>query len=327
MQIRGIGKDVSGGYIDGRLERLEQCLKYYSELGYTVAEVPITGLSVIANGNLLQPRVQRVTEILAKYNFRYTVHAPNRTNLAYGNNHELEKSVLRASVEFCQLIDAKRLVYHSGLQALDAARTGMVMLPSDDDLRRGKEQEIVALTDVANFASDADVIIGMENGDPHLWEYAVLKQNQKRPDELAKYHARLRIAPIIEQLEAINHPNIGMTLDLAHLHLAAHALGDDYLTAVEQASSWVRHLHINDNFGKLDVGFDNEQDRLPYGEADLHLPPGWASIPFAAAFAKLKDYQGDIILEIKDRYWDHFGDALSNTKRILSDDNTIEEIL
>jgi sugar phosphate isomerase/epimerase len=317
MKIHGLGKDVSGGYIDGRLERLEQCLQYYAQLGYTVAEVPITGLSVVANGSLLPSRVQRVKEILEKYNFRYTVHAPNRTNLAYGYNHDLEKSVLTASIEFCQIIGAERLVYHSGLQALDAAHSGTVVLPSDDELKRGKGQEIRALIEIAPIAEDADVIIGMENGDPHLWEYALMKRNSRKPHELAKYHARLRIAPIIEQLEAINHPNIGMTLDLAHLHLATHALGDDYLEAVELASPWVRHLHINDNFGKLDVGFDNEQDRLPYGEADLHLPPKWGVIPFADAFAKLGDYEGDMILEIKDRYWDHFGEALHNTQQIL----------
>lgn len=317
MKIHGIGKDVSDGYIDGRLERLEQCLQYYAELGYTVAEVPITGTSVVVNGKLLESRVKRVADILAKYDFRYTVHAPNRTNLAYGSHHDLEKSVLTASVEFCQIIGAKRLVYHSGLQALDAAHSGTVMLPSDDDLRRGKEQEITALMEIAPIAADANVVIGMENGDPHLWEYALMQQNCRQSHELAKYHARLRIAPIVEQLEAINHPNIGMTLDLAHLHLATHALGDDYLEAVELASPWARHLHINDNFGKLDVGFNSEKDRLPYGEADLHLPPGWAVIPFAEAFAKLENYEGDIILEIKERYWDHFGEALHNTQQIL----------
>lgn len=319
MKINGIGKDVSDGYIDGRLERLEQCLIYYSELGYTVAELPITGLSVVVNGKLFQPRVMRVQEILEKYDFRYTVHAPNRTNLAYGYNHDLEKSVLEASVQFCHIIGAKRLVYHSGLQALDAAHTGTVFLPSDEELKRGMEHEISALEAIAPTAQDADVVIGMENGDPHLWEYAVLKRNQKTAIDLPKYHARLRIQPIIDQLEAINHPNIGMTLDLAHLHLAIHALGDDYLEAVALASPWVRHLHINDNFGKLDVGFDNEKDRLPYGEADLHLPPGWGAIPFAQAFEKLGDYTGEIILEIKDRYWDHFGDALNNTRRIFAD--------
>lgn len=321
MKINGIGKDVGDGYIDGRLNRLDQCLQYYTELGYDVIELPITGLSVVINGNLFEPRVKRVQEVLNQYDFRYTVHAPNRTNLAYGYDHALEKAVLTASIEFCQAVGAKRLVYHSGLQALDAARTGTVSLPSDDELERGAAREITALQSLAPVAAGADVIIGMENGDPHLWEYAVLKQNQKQADELPTYHARLRIQPIIDQLVAINHPNIGMTLDLAHLHLATHALGDDYLNAVEQASSWVRHLHINDNFGKLDVGFDSEKDRLPYGEADLHLPPGWGAIPYAQAFERLADYEGDIILEIKDRYWDHFGDGLHNIRQIFEDND------
>jgi len=74
---------------------------------------------------------------------------------------------------------------------------------------------------------------------------------------------------------------------------------------------------MNDNFGKLDVGFDKETERLPYGEADLHLPPGWATIPFPEAFARLKGYEGDLILEIKNQYWDHFGEALENTKQLI----------
>jgi sugar phosphate isomerase/epimerase len=105
---------------------------------------------------------------------------------------------------------------------------------------------------------------------------------------------------------------------MAHLHIGAHALGDDYLDAVELAAPWVRHLHINDNFGKLDVGFDAEISRLPYGEADLHLPPGWGAIPLREAFKRLNGYEGDIILEIKHQYWDHFGDALTNTRELLA---------
>jgi sugar phosphate isomerase/epimerase len=318
MKIHGIGKDVADNYIAGRLSRLEESLTYYTHLGYTVTEVPIGGLNVVVNGQLLSHRVQMVKEVLSRYPVRYTVHGANRTNLAYGYNHELEKSVMRASIEFCREIGAKRLVYHSGLQALNAARTGTVSLPDDDELKRGAEREILAFRELAPFAADADVIIGMENGDPHLWEYAVLMQNNQQPEDLPKYHARLRVATIVQQLEAIDHPNVGMTLDLAHLHLATHALGDDYLESIRAASKWVRHLHLNDNFGKLDVGNDNEGERLPYGEADLHLPPGWGAIPFVEAFKCLSNYEGDMILEIKTLYWDNFGEALENIIQLLT---------
>ena len=166
-------------------------------------------------------------------------------------------------------------------------------MPSADELARGAEREVAALRKLAPLAADLGVTIGMENGDPHLWEYAVLMRAGKgREANSPRYHARMRTAAIVAQAEAVNHPNVGITLDLGHLHLATHALGEDYLEAVSTAAPWVRHLHINDNFGLLDSGYDAESDRLIYGEADLHLPPGWASIPFADAFERLNDYEG-----------------------------------
>ena len=134
---------------------------------------------------------------------------------------------------------------------------------------------------------------------------------------LAKHHARLQIGPIVRQLEAIDHPNVGMTLDIAHLHIAAHDLGFDYLAAVAEAAPWVKHLHANDNFGRLDQGFDNEVDRWAYGEADIHLPPGWGSIPYAQLFQRLPTYQGDLILEIKSGFADFFKESLQTMTRLV----------
>src|SRR5688572_25435055 len=98
MKIHGIGKDVADNYIAGRLSKLEESLTYYEQLGYTVAELPIGGLNVVVNGQLMQARVKMVQAVLQRYPFRYSVHAPGRTNLAYGADHELEKAVLRASI-------------------------------------------------------------------------------------------------------------------------------------------------------------------------------------------------------------------------------------
>ncbi|MEZ4640629.1 MAG: hypothetical protein R2856_37680 [Caldilineaceae bacterium] len=41
--------------------------------------------------------------------------------------------------------------------------------------------------------------------------------------------------------------SVGMTLDIAHLHIAAHDMGFDYLDAVAEAAPWVVHLHANDS--------------------------------------------------------------------------------
>ena len=57
MKIHGLGKDVADSYIDGHLDRLERYLEYIEKLGYDLAEVPITGLNVVANGRLIAQRV------------------------------------------------------------------------------------------------------------------------------------------------------------------------------------------------------------------------------------------------------------------------------
>ena len=319
MKIHSLGVDMPDTQVDGRRAALADCLTHVQSFGFQLAEVSVPSLNVIFNGELIPQRAAAIRETLAPYDLRYSVHAPGRTNLAFGYDPDLEFRVLEACLRFTHAIGARVLVYHSGLQALDAARTGMAALPSDDELARGAEREVAALRKLAPIAADLDVIIGMENGDPHLWEYAVLRREGLPVSELPKYHARLRTSAIVAQAEAVNHPNIGITLDLAHLHLATHALGEDYLEAISTAAPWVRHLHINDNFGKLDAGVDYEGYRLPYGEADLHLPPGWGAIPLADAFDRLRDYEGDIVLEIKERYRDHLDEALNTTRQILLD--------
>ncbi|MYD11847.1 MAG: sugar phosphate isomerase/epimerase [Chloroflexi bacterium] len=319
MKIHGIGIDIPDTQVDGSRRVLVDELARAQSLGFTLAELSIPSLNVIMNGELIPERVAAIKQALAPFDLRYSVHAPGRTNLAYRPDPDIEYRVLEACVRFCGAIGAAVLVYHSGLQALDAARVGRMPLPSDDELARGAEREVAALSKLAPIAADMGVTIGMENGDPHLWEYLVLKQQGKPLAELAKYHARMRTAAIVAQAEAVNHTNIGITLDLGHLYLATQALGDDYLQAIATAAPWVCHLHINDNFGRLDLGVDYEGYRLPYGEADLHLPPGWGALPYAEAFARLNEYEGDIILEIRSRYRDHLDEALMNTQRLLFD--------
>ena len=317
MNVRSIGIDIPDTYVDGRRQRLVDSLTQAQEIGFQLAELSIPSLNVIFNGELSARRVEDVRRTIEPFALRYSVHAPGRTNLAFGGDHKLECRVLEACVRFTHAIGGSALVYHSGLQALDAARTGAGKLPSDDELLRGAEREVRALQKLAPLAADLGVIIGMENGDPHLWEYTVLQAAGKSADDLPKYHARMRTAALVAQVEAVDHPNVGITLDLAHLYLATEALGDDYLEAIALAAPWVRHVHVNDNFGKLDAGVDYEGYRLPYGEADLHLPVGWGSIPLAAAFGRLGDYAGDVVLEIKERYRDHLGEALAGVVGVL----------
>ncbi|NOZ30074.1 MAG: sugar phosphate isomerase/epimerase [Chloroflexi bacterium] len=319
MDITTISLAVGSGLRDGHIASLEAALRHISDLGFTGAELSAHAVSAIVNGRLYHPQVQRVQAVLRQFPLRYTVHAPNRLNLAFGEPAELQVETLRACLEFCAAIDAPVLVYHSGLQALDAARAGLRALPTEGELAAGREREVAALRTLAPIAADLGVTIAMENGDPHLWEYTLIQAHGYPADELPRYHARLCIPPIIEQLAAIDHPAVGMCLDIGHLHVAAHTVGFDYLQAVHQAAPWVRHIHVNDNFGKLDGGFNNEADRLPFGEGDLHLPPGWGAIPYREVFARLSDYHGILVMEIKPRYIEHLGEALDTLHSLIGE--------
>lgn len=147
---------------------------------------------------------------------------------------------MRCQLEVCRAVGAGILVYHSGLQALDQVQYGVrPTLLSDEELLAGAAQEVAALRELAPVAANAGVIIGMENGDSHQWEHTLLAQFDRPRADLSQHHARLHIPPIVRQLEAIDHPNVAMTLDIAHLHIAAHDMGFDYLAAIEQAAPWV----------------------------------------------------------------------------------------
>lgn len=312
----GLSVDISAGY--QRFRRLEETLAHVQEMGYGLVELSISSLGIIFDGAVRPEPLGDLVAVTRNFDLRYTVHGLNRLNLAYDPRHELSRRIMEAQIKVAGAVGASRLVYHSGLQALDAVHHGVRRtLLSEQELLEGAEREVAALRALAPQARDAGLVIGMENGDSHLWEHHIIAHFGLPRAELAKHHARLMIPPIVRQLEAIDDPAVGMTLDIAHLHIAAHDMGFDYLEAVEQAAPWVCHLHANDNFGRLDWGFDNEPDRWPYGEADIHLPPGWGSIPYGEVFARLGGYEGDLILEIKPGFSDYLGECLTTMRELV----------
>ena len=225
---------------------------------------------------------------------------------------------MRAQIELSAAMGATRLVYHSGLQALDEVKSGFrATLLTPQELEEGARREVTAFKELAPVAADSGVIICMENLDPHLWEHNLIRSFGLPRAEIDRHLARLRIGPIARQLEAIQHPNVGMTLDVGHLYMASEDRGFAYLDAVSDAAPWVRHLHASDNFGRLDMGFSAERDRWAFGEADMHMPPGWGSIPYREVFARLPDYRDDLILEILIELEDHYAEARTNMQAFL----------
>jgi sugar phosphate isomerase/epimerase len=190
-------------------------------------------------------------------------------------------------------------------------------LPDDAVLEQARAQEVAALRELLPLAAERGVQVAMENRDPHPWEVATLMRNGLSPNQLLTYHAGMSIPALVRQVQAVNHPNFGLTLDFGHLFLAANCCGFDYLEAIRQAAPYVRHLHSSDNFGRLGGVFTDLTDRIPYGDGDVHLPLGWGEIPHIDALAQLPDYDGFYILELNARCQPYFPEALETVRRLI----------
>ena len=290
IQLKHIGISVSSPSGPNRFKQLEKSLEYAKALGFDRVEVSYVPYALLINGEVRPSALMDFVAVLKNAGLRYSMHGLMRLNLAFDPRVELCKKILRSEIDICQAIGAGVLVYHSGLQALDALRHGLRRYPfSGNELALGAKQEVQAFKEIGPYAADAGVIVGMENGDSHQWEHTLLSPHGLPRQALLQHHARLKIEPIVRQLEQINHPNIALTLDFAHLWIAANDMEFDYFDGIRAAAPWVKHLHMSDNFGRLDHGFDYEPDRWALGEADMHMPPGLGSVPLHEALAQLPD--------------------------------------
>jgi sugar phosphate isomerase/epimerase len=324
MRITGIGINGDATHLGGSLAQLEEDLAFFRRCGFDAVEVSAHGLDVVINGHLWRRQVDRVRAIIERFDFAYTVHAPDRLNLAFPPKGSAgapevahEQDVFVACLGFCAAIGAGVMVYHSGLMGLQRVAFGLEALPDDEALERAREQEVSALRQLMPPAAERGVVVAMENGAPHLWEVAILMQAGLLPDQLLKYHAGMAIPNLVRQVDAVDHANLSLTLDFAHLFLAANHCSFDYLEAIQQAAPYVRHLHGNDNFGRLGGAFDSLPEHIPYGDGDLHMPPGWGVIPHVKALAQLPAYEGRYILELHPRFYEHFSEVLETTQRII----------
>lgn len=324
MQIHGILINADGDHLGGRLANLEGCLDLFRRAGYDGVELSAPGLDVISGGRLRRAQVDRVRALLELYPFAYTVHGADQMNFAFpgttidGTDSSMDRDVFVACLDFCAAIGARVMVYHSGLMSLYPVATGLGTLPGEEELGRAREREVAALRELAPLAAERGVVIGMENRDPHPWEIAVLRHFNLPPEELPTYHPGMMIPDLVAQVTAVDHPNLGLTLDLGHLYLAAVQCGFDFLEAVRQAAPHVRHLHASDNWGRLGGPFDSLNHRIPHGEGDVHMPPGWGGIPHAEALRQMPDYLGYYLVEIRPRFYEHAAEALNTARRLIA---------
>jgi len=135
-----------------------------------------------------------------------------------------------------------------------------------------------------------------------------------------------RVETVIECVRRAARPNVVMTLDIGHAFLAAAQFQFDFLEAVQAARPLVRHVHMNDNFGRYDpLRLENftlyrtqtPADTFPLGKGDLHLPVGWGAIPLDQVFGLLRGYDGTVVHEYRAHLFPAFGGPAQAAARAL----------
>lgn len=315
--IHGIGINVDHEYLNGQPSILKELLEKYTAAGFDSVEISVPGLNAIRGGEFIQSEAARLRQTLRAHRLDVTLHGPNALSLIRNDTHT---QVMHSLLRLAEALGASRIVYHSAQIALKDPYRHLAPLPSDDELRAMWERETEALITVGRRAAEMGLTLSVENRDPHLWEISALAMHGKPASELARYHQGMRLDLLARQMEAVNLPNVGICLDVGHAFLAAPYWPDtDYLAAIRGCARWVNHVHFHDNFGCVDDVDESLGERLVFGEADNHLPPGWGKIPLDGVLAALRhaNYDGLLVLELRPRYLPYLEEALANTRRLL----------
>jgi sugar phosphate isomerase/epimerase len=268
MTIASVGIHLPHVRLDGTRELAED-LVFTRSLEPDFVEIWPQSLGVILGGSLDAFRLREIRDLLLDADLAYTVHAPLEINLMDLTTLDLQRDTLDASLRFAQEIGAETVVCHAG------QRIGT------RDFRHSISEQLNAernaLRRAGDRADDLGLALAVENYYPELpivqgeiYDYSVW------PAELAA------------RISDVDHPAVGVCLDVGHAALAAGVFGFDYFEACAAAAPLVRHLHIHDNLRRSNLtGVPPVSEHAAYGLGDLHLPPGAGNIPLRELFRRV----------------------------------------
>jgi sugar phosphate isomerase/epimerase len=260
MAFRSVGTNLSRLYLDG-VGGLVEDLGALKGAEPDFVEVWPQNLGLILGGRLDTHRLRAVGELLLEAELAYTVHAPLEVNLMDLTSHGLQRDALDASLRFAKGIGAGVVVCHAGQRV--GARDARYSMGDQLSAERS------ALREAGDLAGELGVTIALENYYP---EQPILRG--------AVYDYSVWPSQLAEQISAVDHPAVGICLDVGHAALAAGFFGFDLVEECAAIAPLVRHVHLHDNLQKTNLtGEPQASEHTVYGLGDLHLPPGRGTIP------------------------------------------------
>ncbi len=260
MVFRSVGTNLSRLYVDG-VGGLAEDLGTLKGAGPDFVEIWPQNLGVILGGGLDANRLRAVGDLLLEAELAYTVHAPLEANLMDLSSHGLQRDVLDVSLRFAEGIGAGVVVCHAGQRV--GARDARYSIGEQLSAERS------ALQEAGDLAGELGVTIAVENYYP---ERPILRG--------AVYDYSVWPSQLAEQISAVDHPAVGICLDVGHAALAANLFGFDLIEECAAIAPLVRHVHLHDNLQKTNLtGEPQVSEHTVFGLGDLHLPPGRGTIP------------------------------------------------
>jgi len=268
MTVASVGIHLPHVRLDGTRELAED-LAFTRSLEPDFVEIWPQSLGVILGGGLDAFRLREIRNLLLDADLAYTVHAPLEINLMDLTTPDLQRDTLDASLRFAYEVGAETVVCHAGqrIGTRDFRHSMAEQLNAERNaLRRGGDRaEDLGLTlAVENYYPELPIVKG------EIYDYSVW------PAELAA------------RISDVDHPAVGICLDVGHAALASGVFGFDYFEACAAAAPLVRHLHIHDNLRRSNLtGVPPVSEHAAYGLGDLHLPPGAGDIPLRELFRRV----------------------------------------
>ena len=113
----------------------------------------------------------------------------------------------------------------------------------------------------------------------------------------------------------VDHPNIRACIDFSHAFLNAGERGFDAMQELAALAPLACHLHVHDSFGApRSFAQYSRAEAILFGLGDIHLPPGWGSLPWGALRRLPFDMAPVANLELTRRHEDTLEPAIAWTR-------------
>lgn len=275
-----------------RVENLESELQHILDNGFDCVEFCLSDYPLIVGGEIIWEYVNYIKEIFAKFPFRYTGHIGVGLELRNIHELELQKNVLKSSIDICSVLKLNPLTLHF--------EQASMYLQKEKAFLEGH-------IEAANYAADLGIMLCIENIE-------------------VEHHTK-----VLEMIDKVDSSNFRMTLDTGHLYLSTMYFGYDFKKAVKECAPYVGHLHLSDNTGSfeemrltnfplyktLPMGY-----RIAFGRGDIHLPPFWGKIPMKFVLETLNNvgFNGVYLCEYENELYVPFHKGIQqNVRNIIMD--------